>query len=91
MACSTGRLADTRMIVKVHLHSLLQRPSPNGLIRLLEVELPPGTTLQELLTREGIIVDSENFLLVVNSRNVDPDQVLNDGDDVDLIPAISGG
>jgi len=44
-----------------------------------------------LLTRQGIIVDSENFLLVVNSRNVEPDQVLNDGDDVDLIPAISGG
>ena len=79
------------MIVNLHLHTLLQRPSPNGLIRQLEVELPPGATLQELLTRQGIIVDSENFLLVVNSRNVDPDKVLNDGDDVDLIPAISGG
>jgi sulfur carrier protein ThiS len=79
------------MIVNLHLHTLLQRPSPNGLIRQLEVELPPGATLQELLTRQGIIVDSENFLLVVNSRNVEPDQVLNDGDDVDLIPAISGG
>jgi sulfur carrier protein ThiS len=79
------------MIVNLHLHTLLQRPSPNGLIRELEVELPPGATLQELLTRQGIIVDSENFLLVVNSRNVEPDQVLNDGDDVDLIPAISGG
>lgn len=79
------------MIVNLHLHTVLQRPSPNGLIRQLEVELPPGATLQELLTRQGIIVDSENFLLVVNSRNVEPDQVLNDGDDVDLIPAISGG
>jgi sulfur carrier protein ThiS len=79
------------MIVDLHLHSLLQRPSPNGLIRQLEVELPPGATLQELLTRQGIVVDSENFLLVVNSRNVEPDQVLNDGDVVDLIPAISGG
>jgi sulfur carrier protein ThiS len=88
MACSTGK---TGMIVNVHLHSLLQRPSPNGLIRRLEVELPPGATLKELLTREGIVVDDENFLLVVNSRNVEPDQVLNDGDEVDLIPAISGG
>ena len=79
------------MIVNLHLHTVLQRPSPNGLIRQLEVELPHGATLQELLTRQGIIVDSENFLLVVNSRNVEPDQVLNDGDDVDLIPAISGG
>jgi sulfur carrier protein ThiS len=79
------------MIVKLHLHTLLQRPSPNGMIRELEVELPPGATLQELMTREGIVVDDENFLLVVNSRNVEPDQVLNDGDDVDLIPAISGG
>ena len=79
------------MIVNLHLHTLLQRPSPNGLIRQLEVELPAGATLQDLLKREGIIVDDENFLLVVNNRNVERDQVLNDGDDVDLIPAISGG
>ena len=79
------------MIVNLHLHTLLQRPSPNGLIRRLEVELPPGATLEELLTREGIVVDLEHYLLVVNSRNVEPDQVLNDGDHVDLIPAISGG
>ena len=79
------------MIVNLHLHTLLQRPSPNGLIRQLEVELPPGATLQDLLKREGIVVDDENFLLVVNNRNVEADQVLNDGDDVDLIPAISGG
>jgi sulfur carrier protein ThiS len=79
------------MIVNVHLHTLLQRPSPNGLIRELEVELPAGATLEELLTREGIVVDDENFLLVVNNRNVERDQILNDGDEVDLIPAISGG
>ena len=79
------------MIVNVHLHTLLQRPSPTGLIRELEVELPAGATLEELLTREGIVVDDENYLLVVNNRNVERDQVLNDGDDVDLIPAISGG
>jgi hypothetical protein len=50
------------------LRTLLQLHSPNGLIRRLEVELPPGATLQELLTGEGIIVDLENYLLVVNSR-----------------------
>jgi molybdopterin converting factor small subunit len=61
------------------------------LIRQLEVELPPGATLEYLMTREGIVIDSENYLLVVNSRNVEPDHVLKDGDDVDLIPAISGG
>ena len=79
------------MVVNLHLHTLLQRPSPNGLIRQLEVELPIGATLQDLLKREGIVVDDDNFLLVVNNRNVERDQVLNDGDDVDLIPAISGG
>lgn len=79
------------MVVNLHLHTLLQRPSPNGLIRQLEVELPPGATLEELLTRQGIVIDTENYLLVVNSRNVERDQVLKDGDEVDLIPAISGG
>ena len=79
------------MIVNLHLHTLLQRESPNGLIRQLDVELPQGATLQELLTRQNIVVDDENFLLVVNSRNVEPQQVLNDGDRVELIPVISGG
>jgi sulfur carrier protein ThiS len=79
------------MIVKLQLHTLLQRPSPNGLIRRLDVELPPGATLQDLLTHQGIVIDDENFLTVVNNRNVEPDQVLKDGDEVDLIPAISGG
>jgi sulfur carrier protein ThiS len=79
------------MIVNLQLHTLLQRPSPDGLIRRLQVELPPGSTLQDLLTRQGIVIDDENFLTVVNNRNVEPDQVLKDGDEVDLIPAISGG
>jgi sulfur carrier protein ThiS len=79
------------MIVNLQLHTLLQRPSPDGLIRRLQVELPAGATLQDLLTRQGIVIDDENFLTVVNNRNVEADQVLKDGDEVDLIPAISGG
>ena len=79
------------MIVTLHLHTTLQRPSPDGLIRQLQVELPLGATLGELLARQGLLIDPEHFLLVVNSRNVESGQVLEDGDQVHLIPAISGG
>jgi molybdopterin converting factor small subunit len=39
----------------------------------------------------GIALDVENTLLVVNGRNAELDQQLSDGDQVHLIPAISGG
>jgi len=77
--------------ITIHLHTTLQRSSPQGLIRQLEVEVSPGDTLRDLCARLGIAVDEENTLLVVNHCNVGPDQVLSDGDDVHLIPAISGG
>jgi molybdopterin converting factor small subunit len=80
-----------QMLITIHLHTTLQQSSPQGLIRQLEVDLPPGATLSDACARLGIAVDEENMLLVVDHSNVGPDRVLIDGDDVHLIPAISGG
>jgi sulfur carrier protein ThiS len=57
----------------------------------LEVELPTGGTLGDIIVQLGIEMDSENTLLVVNGRSVELDEILVDGDIVHLIPAISGG
>jgi molybdopterin converting factor small subunit len=79
------------MNVIVNLHTSLQRSTPEGLIRRLEVELRPGATLGDLCQQLQIAVDVENMLLVVNHCNVELDQVLTDSDEIHLIPAISGG
>jgi molybdopterin converting factor small subunit len=77
--------------VQVHLHTTLQRRTPEGLLRRLEVELLPASTLCDLLEQLAIPSDREAILMVINGRMADPKQTLNDGDEVHLIPAISGG
>ncbi len=79
------------MVVVVHLHTILQRQGPQGLISRLVVELPAGSDLAAVLRLLDIQTDPEELLLVVNTRTANPDQVLNDGDEVHLIPALSGG
>jgi molybdopterin converting factor small subunit len=79
------------LVVRVHLHTTLQRQTPEGLIRRLEVTLSPISTLADLLSTLEINTDEEATLLVINGRTANPLQALKDGDEVHLIPAMSGG
>lgn len=79
------------MIVAVHLHTIYQLQTPDGLVKLLEMDLPPGSTLRALVERLDVPIDPDNTLLVVNGRTVKFEDMLADGDQVHLIPAISGG
>jgi molybdopterin converting factor small subunit len=75
----------------VHLHTTLQRRTPQGMIRRLDMTLPPVSALADLLSALAIEANQEATLLVVNGRTADPMQALQDGDEVHLIPAMSGG
>lgn len=79
------------MILTVHLHTILQRQTPEGPLRSLEVELPPGATLADLLGYLEVDLNPEALLLVVNGRLVELGYALQDGDTVNLMPALSGG
>jgi sulfur carrier protein ThiS len=79
------------MIINVHLHTILQRPSPQGPISQLQIDLPEGSTLNDLIERLNIEMPVESLLIAVNHRMAEVDQVLQDGDQVNLMPAISGG
>jgi len=76
--------------VRVHLHTSLRRRGPEGPVRMLEVDLPAGATLAELL-RALDFQGEKHLLLVVNGRTAQPAQALGDADEVHLIPALSGG
>lgn len=77
--------------ISVHLHTILQRPTPDGLIDRIEITLPSGSTLADLLAALDFDLDLEQVLLVVNGRMANPSQPLAHGDQVNLMPAISGG
>jgi molybdopterin converting factor small subunit len=79
------------MIVTVIFHTALQQVTAEGRVRSKEVELPEKTQLSELLQRLEVDWETLELMLVVNRKTVDPDTVLQDGDVVDLIPALSGG
>ena len=77
--------------VTVHLHTILRRQTPEGLISRMDVTLPEGSTLADLIKELGIELSPDDLLLVVNQRTAEPERVLQDGDNVNLIPSISGG
>lgn len=79
------------MLVTVHLHTILQKQTDQGLLDRLQIHLPEGTRLAELLVELDIELSPESLLLAVNGRIAEPGQVLEDGDQVNLMPAISGG
>ncbi len=79
------------MIVSVRLHTTLRRVTPQGVIDRLQVELEPGATVGSLLAQLQIQPGGRSLLLVVNGKLVHPDHVLADGDEVRLVPGISGG
>jgi molybdopterin converting factor small subunit len=79
------------LVVRVHLHATLQRLTAAGAVRNLEVELPALSTLTDLLGIMELRLDLKATLLVVNGRTGEASQVLEEGDEVHLIPAISGG
>ena len=79
------------MVVTVRLHTILQRQTPQGLVRQVELTLPEGSELVEILRLLEVNLDLEALLLAVNGRTAEPEHVLQDGDLVDLIPAIEGG
>ena len=79
------------MKIVVFLHTTLQRQAVNHPNGQLMIDLPPGGTLSSLFGQLDFELDVENTLLVVNGRTAELSQQLSDGDQVHLIPAISGG
>ena len=79
------------MVITVHLHTILQRQTIEGPVRILDVKTPGGTNLADLLAQLEIKLSPESLLLVVNGRLVDLEHELQEGDVVNLMPALSGG
>ncbi len=79
------------MQVEVRVFATLRPYLPNlGIGEAQTVEIPEGTTAAELAQRLGIPLD-EVKIIMRNGLQVEPDEVLADGDRVAYIPAVGGG
>jgi molybdopterin converting factor small subunit len=59
--------------------------------REVTVALPPDSRVSDLLDELAVSLAPSAMLFLVNGRVAALDQPLSDGDEVHLIPAISGG
>lgn len=79
------------MVITVNLHTLLQNVTAEGRTSRVTLDLPAGTPVQSVLEQLNIALPLEDLLLAVNGKVVPPEYVLEEGDTLDCIPAISGG
>jgi molybdopterin converting factor small subunit len=79
------------LVIEVDLHTILQKQTLSGYVRKLDVELPPGSSLADLLLLLDISIDPELLLFVINGKLADINTEIMDHDIINLIPAISGG
>ena len=79
------------MEVSVYLNTILGRETPDGALRKLVVELPDNSSVEDFVQQLGIELSLDALWLIVNGRLVDERSILQQGDRVRLMPAISGG
>jgi len=79
------------LIITIHLHTILQRTTPDGPVRSLELSVPEGSSVADVIDRLEIKLSADDLLITVNGQMAEVSQLLSAGDQVDFIPAISGG
>jgi len=79
------------LIITIYLHTILQKQTPDGPVRSVELMMPEGSIVANVIARLEIKIDPEDLLITVNGQIAEESQSLFACDRVDLIPAISGG
>lgn len=79
------------MKVTVRVYATLRRYLPEGSAHNpIELELPDGATVGELLKRLGLPQDAVKVVFV-NGRHAEFEHPLADGDQVGVFPPVAGG
>ena len=79
------------MKIEVQLHTTLQKQTSEGMQRCIDLEMPEGSTIRDVMQALKLELSPEHLLLVVEGKVVEEDYVLREGERVSFIPAMSGG
>ena len=75
-------------MITVHLHTILQINTPTGRQRRLEIDLPPGGTIGDLLGQLDVVLAPDALIFLVNGRPQRESYLLKDGDEV-IVPSFT--
>ncbi|HEY8762917.1 MAG TPA: molybdenum cofactor biosynthesis protein MoaE [Solirubrobacteraceae bacterium] len=76
------------MYVRVRLFAILRE---RAAAEAIELELPDGALVSDALERVGHLTDGVPVVMALNQEYAEPDAELHSGDEVALIPPVSGG
>jgi len=76
--------------IDVRLFTILRHRADGQIRDRFALEAPAGATVADIL-RELDVPDDLPIVISVNDEQADPSTGLNDGDRVELIPAVAGG
>ena len=79
------------MRITVRLHTILRRETPEGIVDRVELDLPEGSSVAQAVAQLAIERRPRTMLLVVNGKIVPEDRLLAEGDELRLVPGVSGG
>jgi sulfur carrier protein ThiS len=79
------------MVVTVYLHTGLQRQTADGPQRQMDVTLLSGSTLAHLLQDLGLDLAAGPIMSQVNGRIAESTKILEQGDQIDLMPVTPEG
>ena len=79
------------MRITVRLHTILRRETPEGIVDRVELDLPKGASVAQAVAQLAIERRPRTMLLVVNGKIVPEDRLLAEGDELRLVPGVSGG
>jgi len=65
--------------IEVQLHTTLQKQTPEGLQRCIDLEMPEGSTIRDVLQALELDLAPEHLLLVVEGKVVEEDYVVREG------------
>ena len=82
---------NSQISVKIFLHATLIKYSADGKTRKLQVSLPAGSTINDLIKKLGINQSEHNLLLSINGKVAEEKQMIMDNDSVHLMIPLSGG
>src|SRR6516165_1098856 len=77
-----------QMQVRIRLFAILRERAG---AQQLELDLPDGARVQDALDRLAALTDGVRVVMAVNHEYADADMPLHGGDELALIPPVSGG
>lgn len=86
----SNEAAEAEIRVIVRLYSVL-RHRDGEIVDRLEVTMPPGSRVRDVLERLQVGEEQLEPLLALNDELVEPEATLADGDRLAIIPSVAGG